>query len=331
MDPASGTYSSGTRDSYLERSVAPLVGVVLLIGLVLVAALVLAATGFTHVDQLLSETDRYQGTHCLEAFDHRATTVSSAGSVEPLPCDGLRFVDDGELYIVWHNESVTDLPDDLGKSYANTTVVGELGAVEFESGERSIAYQSGGIWEQVGEATLTHSTPTVIVDSSGNGTTTLRLELVTISGSAVDSRPASIRRDSDGTLGSSLDDARSNALDLGYGNLTLVVDSEYHDGWHSHFSAAIEDGIVSTTDIAIEDVVEDRAVQVDLVDVLQPTSSPANTKTGYAIGATDAALTLTNSPIERTDAPVERAVRRSESAGSPDTQIAIHFHELVLE
>ena len=331
MAPPTGMYSSATRDSSLERGVAPLVGLVLLIGLVLVAALVLAATGFTHVDQLLSETDRYQGTHCLESFDHRATTISSAGSVEPLPCDELRFVDDGELYIVWHNESVTDIPSDLGETYANTTVVGALGAVEFESGERSIAYQSGGIWEQTGEGTLSHSTPTVVTDPSETGTTTVRLEFVSISGSAIDSTPASIRRDTDGTLGSSIDDARSNALDRGYGNLTLVVESEYHDGWHSHFTAAIDDGIVSTTDIAIEDVVEDRAVQVDLVDVVQPTSSPVNTEMGHAIGATNEALTLTNSHTERPDVPVERPVRRSVSVGSPDTRVDIRIHELVIE
>lgn len=330
MGSVPGTHSSGRRNSHLERSVAPLVGVVLLIGLVLAGSMILTAMGFTLVDEIVSETDRQQAIHCLEEFDHRATTVSTGGGEKPLPCDEMRIVDDGELHIVWHNESVTDIPNDLGETYSNTTVAGDLGTVEFERGDRSIAYQGGGIWEQAADRTHAHSNSIAVTDSPGIGATILRLELVRIAGS-IDTNSASIRRDSERPLDSSIDDARSKALDLDYRNLTIVLESEYHEGWQSHFSAAIEDGIVSTTDLAIEDVDEDRAVQVDLVDVIQPTSDPVNRGAGHTVGVTGEVRSLAPSDSEQTDAPESVVDQRAVTAASPGTLVDIHVHEIVLE
>ena len=331
MGLAPGKFRLATGDFTLERSVAPLVGIVLLTVLVLFGAVTLAVTGFVLVDQVLSETDRYHGTLCLEEFDHRATTVATGGGEEPLPCDALRFVDDGELHIIWHNESVTDISKDLDETFENTSVSSNLGAVEIESRDRTVAYQNSGIWEQTVEGTLTHSTPTSVHDSSANGATFLRLELITISESTIDATPASIRRDSDGTFESSIDDAKSKASELDFSNLTIVLESEYHDGWYSHFTAEIEDGIVSTTDLAIDSVDENRALQVDLVDVIQPSSDSGSSRVDHTIGATGEGLSHASTLSDSIDVPGKRTVHRSQNAGSPGTLIDIRVHELVLE
>ena len=331
MVPIRWFQASVTPNCFLERSVAPVVGIVLLTGLVLLGSLLLVVTGFALTDQVLSETDRYHGTLCIEEFDHRATTVTTVGGDESLPCDALQFVDDGELHIIWHNESVTNISSDLDETFENTSVSSDLGAVEIESGDRTIAYQNSGIWEQMVEGTLIHSNPTSVHEYSENGQTILRLDLITLSESTIDATPTSITRDSDGTFDSSIVDAKSKATERDFSNLTIVLESKYHDGWYSHFSAEIEDGIVSTTDLAIDSVDEDRAMQVDLVDVIHPTSDYEASNANPMLGPSAQGLSRDSTHSEIYAVSEKRTGHRLRYAGSPGTLIDIYVHEIVLE
>ena len=236
-----------------ERSVTPLVGIILLFGLVMVSAALLAVTGMALIDALESESERDQTETCLKEAEHRISTVASYGTVESLPCDGGEYVDDGEVYLVWYGEGTVDHDDPEAGDV--TSVTGTLGAIEFSGGDRTYAYQSGGTWEVSDDYTRVISGPDVRYEDD------VRINVLTIDEDDLGNDVTRVSRHADGTLADDIQEAQRDARSEGHDNLSLVIASDYHDGWADHLTETMVNENASVTHYS-----DDRIVQVDITN-----------------------------------------------------------------
>ena len=317
-----------------DRAAGKVIGLILLWVLVLLGGGMVALTGLGLIDQLSTYEKSNNVERCFEVFDHRTTIASLSGDTQQMPCDGIQYVDDGHLYLIWHDESPDQLPSDLNDSYSNTSVSTDVGTIEREIGGNMLSYQGGGIWKQVENRTIVQSTPATAYDQSDPEVSTLQLELVRIANPTDTSTVSSMGDDPNRGVQHSVDAATSNAVENGYNNLTIVIESKYYEGWQAYFAETIEDGIISTSDIPIEDVNEERAVRVDLIDVLRPTSETAEIVDSNAVDTVGEAF----SPSGEYTAYVTHSEGSAQTSGQQtvitalsSTKVDIRIHEIVLE
>ncbi|WP_247729026.1 DUF7289 family protein [Halovivax limisalsi] len=256
--------TSTDRSDEHRRSVSPVVGVIFLFGMVAAGAVVLGVSGMALMDTLETDSEGEQLRSCLQETNQRASTALSYSTAEEVPCEGGTYVPDGQLYLVWHNDTggSTDLPAD----YADTTVhVDPLGAIEFGNDARTYAYQGGGTWTVAdGYARPMASPPFEYADE-------LRADVIAIDDGPGSSGPQRLDRNRDGTIGAKIQRAQREAYERGYSNLTIVVESSYHRGWKQHFQRAMTNGSadVSTDLDEFPRVDDNRAVRVDVSDLYE--------------------------------------------------------------
>ena len=150
--------------------------------------------------------------------DSDAQRVRLAGSA-----DATRRVDAGAG---WMNISVYNASTgEFEYEITNTT----LGAVVYQDGDTSVAYQGGGVWRRSGNGTLMVSPP----EFHYRGTT-LTLPLVSVAGDERLDNEVIVRRPADPTGVYPDEDAdRVNPLDEGV--VVITVGSEYYDAWGRFF------------------------------------------------------------------------------------------------
>ncbi|NGM69438.1 hypothetical protein G6M89_10545 [Natronolimnobius sp. AArcel1] len=222
MTERTGTITGGDND----RGVTPLVGVVLLIGMVFVGAILVGITGWVVMDSLSSESDAESTYSTVEATDHGITTAASTREMQTIPWDGANYVDDGEVYIAWYD-------DDISSNH--NVSIDPIGAIEYELADRTVVYQSGATWEIQDDDMQVTSGPNIGYDDS-----TLQLYFTTLSQDAVSGSEAIVEPSPDRELAEDIEDTKNNATQDGYNNLSLIVDSKYHDSWHSHLDSAFD-------------------------------------------------------------------------------------------
>ena len=244
-----------------ERSVTPLVGIILLFGLVMIGAALVVVTGMALIDTLESGSERERTETCLDEAEHRISTVVTYDTDETLPCEGGQYIDDGEVYLVWHDNATVDI-DELDDVYEKTSVNATLGAIEYSGGDRTYAYQSGGTWEVSDDYTRVLSGPAIEYGDE------LRISVLTIDEDDLRNDVTRVSRHSEGTLADEIQAAQRDARSEGYGNLSLVIESEYHDGWADHLDSSMVDENASVTHDA-----DDRSVQVDIANATTATEA----------------------------------------------------------
>lgn len=159
--------------------------------------------------------------------------------------------------------NTTDGEDDVN-------VTRSLGAVVYERGDETVAYQGGGVWRSAGDGTWMVSPPEFHYRGR-DGTATLTLPLVTI-------------EDSDGRLGDTvhvsetgrtserLFPSENGSNPLVGGNVTVTVQSEYAGAWGRFFE--------SRTSATVTEVSDER-VQVKLqTSTVHPTLDSGVSATG---------------------------------------------------
>ncbi|WP_425492328.1 DUF7289 family protein [Halovivax gelatinilyticus] len=229
--------------------------------MVFIGAAILAVTGLALMDSLESDSERETLQTCLQETDHRISTVLTYSTVDELPCEGGEFVPDGQLYLVWHDDSgtATDLTEDY------PTVNATLGAIEYAGADHTYAYQAGGSWKLNGDDARVLSKPAFEYHDE------LLINVVTITEDALSDTPQRLNREPDSDVAKQIRSAHDEAVSNGYGNLSLVIESDYHDAWERHLTSAMTNDSVSIDTTPDQfPIDEDRAVRVDITDVIEP-------------------------------------------------------------
>ncbi|MCU4752848.1 hypothetical protein OB919_12820 [Halobacteria archaeon AArc-curdl1] len=253
-----------------ERGDAPLIGVVLLFGMVFIGVAVLAVTGMAALEALESSSAHEQAASSVDTTHHGISTVTTTYSEEVVPWTDARYSDDGAVYIVWYNESEAGSLDPDGEAAVHLE---SLGAIEYETGDSVIAYQSGGTWERRGSTTTVRSAPTVAGDDG------LTLRFVTIDEDDVRGTEATVRHQPTDGFNDDIEEAMSSARRNGYTDVAIVIESEYHDGWRRHLESTFDAQNVSTDVASFEaenyvggsfDVDGSRTVIATQTDTMEP-------------------------------------------------------------
>ena len=241
-------------DSAPDRGQSSTVGVILILGLTLTGAATLVTVGGDAIQGTQSQSEIGQAEEAMTQFDSRAAQVALGDSESqniPLGGHGGQHqveADAGRVRIVHENWNGTDCDGcDSYAAYDNTTDNGNttilynetLGAVTFDAGDTTIAYQGGGVWRgdtdggstvvsspefHYRDATLTF--PLARVDGTGStaGRTTAQVERVRAAG---DVYPNASRTYPDGTT------RVFNPVQNG--NVSVEITSEYCEAWRSYF------------------------------------------------------------------------------------------------
>ncbi|SDR44770.1 DUF7289 family protein [Natronobacterium texcoconense] len=288
-----------------DRGVSPQIGFVLLVGMVIVGATLLAVTGWVLLDSLESESQAELTRSTIEVTDHGIATAASSGQMQTIPWEDANYRDDGEAYIVWHNGSVTG---------SNETVTIEtIGAIEYELSDRTIAYQSGASWEVADGETRVVSSPNIGYDDD-----ILQLHFTTLSQDAVSGTEAVVEPNPDSTLSDEIAIAADNATSEGYNDLTLVVESDYHDGWQTHLESAFgADNVTSNADTPFIDGA-DGVVEVTIENATE--TEPPKFLVTDDHGLTNDDLPGTNRFVDRADTALNVSADIRNNGDESDSQ-----------
>ena len=250
-----------------ERAQSEVLGTVLLLGLTIVVVSSTVALGSVALadSQQTADLQRVEG--AMTQLDSKASLVAHGGSPsQRLQMDVGQTADfrvDEDAGWMRIEVNTTDGENDVN-------VTRSLGAVVYERGGETVAYQGGGVWRSAGDGTWMVSPPEFHYRGQ-DGTATLTLPLVTI-------------EDSDGRLGDTvhvsetgrtserLFPSENGSNPLVGGNVTVTVQSEYAGAWGRFFE--------SRTSATVTEVSDER-VQVKLqTSTVHPTLDSGVSATG---------------------------------------------------
>lgn len=248
----------GIQDSSARRGrgVNPILGIVLLFGMVIVGATMLFVVGSPLFDSVQSQSERERAHNCMDEADHQLTTVALSGSQQSMPTGDISDCQidvsgEGQIDILWYNDSgYTDDIDDLPWDDDDRTVTTDLGALEFELSDRTIAHEGGGVWEATSSGTQLISEPGLGFDNHEVRFNIMQLNQDELSDSDPVAKPD---HDSPDELAEEITNAASNSD----GNdVAIRVSSSYHDGWNQHLEQTFNDGNSSITHSPDDETVE---------------------------------------------------------------------------
>jgi hypothetical protein len=212
-----------------SRGVSNVLGLVLLFAIVIAGVVVVVTVGVTALDATRGELDTGRAEKALTQFDSRSAMVALGGTshqgVDLAAADGVGYGVDPEagwMNVTAHNETA-----DEHKTLVNAT----LGAVVYGSGDESIAYQGGGVWQRTESGVRMLSPPEFHFRDQ-----TLTLPIITVDGDRSIGGSAEVTRAGPSTIhypNASTDDNFTNPLDSGQVNVT--VHSEYYEAWGGYF------------------------------------------------------------------------------------------------
>ncbi|NGM68315.1 hypothetical protein G6M89_04705 [Natronolimnobius sp. AArcel1] len=221
-----------------DRSVNPVVGVVLLIGIVLIGSALLFVTGSTVLDSVESEADREQVQFCIDETDHRLGTVASTGHGQAMDFDESdcqpQLADSGTVLVTWYDDGEQPTWDASSSDTAETT----LGALEFNVDGQTIAHQGGGVWD-LSDSSVSIEKPPAIGFETDADDGQLNLDFMQFETAMESGSTAMAERNS--TTAMNLHDELSYVTKNQAGdNFALRMESKYADGWERHFKDEAE-------------------------------------------------------------------------------------------
>ena len=259
--------NGGERGAAAERAQSEVLGTVLLLGLTVAVVGTTVALGGAALDDSQRTADLQRVEGAMTQVDSKASLVAHGGSPsQRVRVDvgrGADFRVDGDAG--WMRIEVT-----TSESPNATNATIPLGAVVYERGGQTVAYQGGGVWRSRGGRSEMVSPPEFHYRGN-DGTETLTLPLVTIGNgseglgdrvviSDTGERPERVFPSPNG----------SNPL-LG-GNVTITVQSDYADAWGRFFETRTSATVTDLTD---------RRVEVELrTTTVHPTLSASVSATG---------------------------------------------------
>ncbi|MFC6785378.1 DUF7289 family protein [Halobaculum halobium] len=215
----------GTGDS---RAQGDVISVVLLLVITIAGATTVVAFGGEAIAGVQQSATTGAAEQSMTQFDSKASLVAHGDSDSQRvqlagSADATRRIDAdaGWMNISVYNASTGAFEYEI----TNTT----LGAVVYEDGDASVAYQGGGVWRRSGDSSAMVSPP----EFHYRGTT-LTLPLVRVGGDERLDGEVVVRRSSDpSAVYPDEGSGRANPLDEGV--VVITVGSEYYDAWGRFF------------------------------------------------------------------------------------------------
>ncbi|QLH82787.1 DUF7289 family protein [Halosimplex pelagicum] len=212
-------------------------GIVLLFAVVLGGTAVVVTVGATALDDTRQQLDTGRAEKTLTQFDSRSAMVALGGTsrqgVDLSAVPGAAYgVDDSAG---WMNVTIYNQTADERTTLTNVT----LGAVRYENGDRTIAYQGGGVWKGT-EAGATMLSPPEFHFREA----TLTLPIITVSGTPTLGSGATVTKAEPTRVrypNATADPHFTNPLESGHVNVT--VHSEYYEAWGRFFAQRTEGNV----------------------------------------------------------------------------------------
>ncbi|MFW5905224.1 MAG: DUF7289 family protein [archaeon] len=233
-----------------DRSQSETLGVVLLLGMTVLSVGALAAFGGAAIDGTEQTVDLQSAEHALSQLDSKASLVALSDAERQSVSlgrarQGTYSVDPDRGHITvehvnYNNENDTQVLYDA-----------PLGAVRYENGETTLAYQGGGVWRaQRGGGSVMVSSPEFHYRSM-----TLTLPVIRLSGdgSIAGSAAADVYSDAPANpvypnTSATYDNSSRQYLNpVQNGTVEIAVQSEFYQAWGNYFETRT-DGKVTTYD-----------------------------------------------------------------------------------
>lgn len=210
------------------RGQSETIGVVLLLALTIIGAGAVVGFGAATLDDAKQRASTGSAEHAMTQFDSRASLIAHGDTnAQTVRFAGARDAkrtvesDRGWMNVTIVNQTTGDVQTNV----MNVT----LGAVSYEDGETTIAYQGGGVWRSTGDGSVMLSPPEFHYRES-----TLTLPLVLVRGDGtLDERARITRGGPTRAKYPNVTMGRTNPLTAGKVNVT--VHSRYYQAWGRFF------------------------------------------------------------------------------------------------
>lgn len=245
-------------DEVVQRAQSSPIGVVLILGITLSAAVAIVVFGGAAMENAQEDSRIGQAEQAMTQFDSRTAQValgnSDSQTVSLGPNRGTYRIDEdaGSLKIYHENWEGYEDPENSDPEYIyGTEAEGEsLGAVVYETGDTTIAYQGGGVWRKDADGGVSMVSPPEF--HYRKATLTFPLVRVTGSGSASGNVQSSISRLVAAEDIFPRDQSYPDADDTPYdnpvqdGTMIVEVQSEYCQAWDRYFKQRTEGEVTET-------------------------------------------------------------------------------------
>lgn len=234
------------------RAQSSVIGIVLVIGLTLAAASAVVVFGSSTLDDGQQRSQIGQAEQAMTQFDSRTAQVALGDSriqtIQMGSGQGTYRVNESAGRIrIYHedwNGTNTTSDEDIYEA--------DLGALTYENGDTTIAYQGGGVWRRGEGGGATMVSPPEL--HNRKATLTLPVIQVRGSGAASGDAQASVRSKTRGSPifpdlegeRTPLDEQYSDSDEVYYenpvekGNMTVQIESAYCEAWRSYFLTRTE-------------------------------------------------------------------------------------------
>ncbi|WP_459192377.1 DUF7289 family protein [Halosimplex sp. J119] len=219
------------------RGASNVLGIVLLFAIVIGGTALVVSVGAAALEDASNGLDVSRAEKALTQFDSRSAMVALGGTshqgVDLSAASGATYgVDDS---VGWMNVTIYNQSADETTTLTNVT----LGAVRYENGDQTVAYQGGGVWKGT-EAGATMLSPPEFHFREA----TLTLPIITVNGTPSLGSGATVTK-ADPTRvrypNATANANFTNPLDTGYVNVT--VHSEYYEAWGRFFAQRTEGNV----------------------------------------------------------------------------------------
>jgi flagellin-like protein len=208
------------------RGQSEVLGVVLLLAVTIAGTGLVVAFGSTALDDSKRSSEIDSAEHAMTQLDSKLSLVGLGGATSQTVSLGVDSTTRVETDTGWMRVRVVNRTDETDE----TVVMNQtLGAVVYENGDTTVAYQGGGVWKRTGAGSTMVSPPEVHYRG-----TTLTLPLVTVDGSGSLDHGALLERN--GTVEPKYPDATAGLRNpLTEVEVNVTVRSEYYRAWGQFF------------------------------------------------------------------------------------------------
>ena len=249
----------GERGAPAERAQSEVLGTVLLLGLTVAVVGTTVALGGAALDDSQRTADFQRVEGAMTQVDSKASLVAHGES--PAQRVRMNVGRDADLRVDedagWMRIEVTTSES---PNATNETV--PLGAVVYERGGDTVAYQGGGVWRSTGGGSTMVSPPEFHYRGS-DGTETLTLPLVAIENGS-ERLGDEVRITGTGARPERVFPSPNGSNPLLGGNVTITVQSDYADAWGRFFETRTSATVTDLTDRRVEVRLRTRTVHPTL-------------------------------------------------------------------
>lgn len=231
----------------VSRGVSSVVGYALIIGIVVLGVGLVVILGGTALTDIQQSASAQQAGAALSQFDAQAAQVALGGSPVQRATLGRT---DGQVNV--RSDAGRIKLERVNGGTTTTIVDTRLGAVSYDTGETTVAYQGGGVWRKGASGSTMVSPPEYHYRGA-----TLTFPLIRVTGDDWSGSPGTglrIQENGSTQVFPNASTGRLNPLETGF--IRVTVTSEYHRGWASYFR--------TRTDGTVQHYPSNRTVMVNL-------------------------------------------------------------------